>query len=116
MTRRVYQVVLFLTLAVCTFLFAKEVQHSGIRFEHADKVAHFGIFFVLAFFTHHATRLPIWIQLCLLTGYGVGIEYMQDSLPYRQASIGDFIADFLGAASYYLGYMAWHSWRAKENG
>jgi hypothetical protein len=27
---------------------------------------------------------------------------MQDALPYRQASLGDFFADFAGAASYFL--------------
>ena len=115
MTRRIYQALLILTLSVCTFLFAKEIQHSGIRFEHADKIAHFGIFFVLAFITHHATRFPIWLQLCLLTGYGIGIEYMQDSLPYRQASIGDFIADVAGAASYYVSYFVWREWQNKRH-
>ncbi|KAF7788692.1 hypothetical protein PRUB_a1730 [Pseudoalteromonas rubra] len=29
---------------------------------------------------------------------------MQDSLPYRQASWGDFIADLAGAVSYFVGY------------
>ncbi|MBD1582070.1 VanZ family protein [Pseudoalteromonas sp. S16_S37] len=115
MTRRVYQVLLLITLAVCTYLFAREFQHSGIQVEHADKVVHFAIFFVLAFIMHHAFKWPMIAQLILLTGYGIGIEVMQDSLPYRQASLGDFVADFFGALSYYLGYLALRFWRDKKH-
>ncbi|WP_171044998.1 VanZ family protein [Pseudoalteromonas rubra] len=105
MARRLYQCLLLLSLAVCTFLFAKEIQTNQIvRFEHADKVAHFGVFFILAFFSHHAFRFKIWFHLVLLTLYGAGIEWMQDSLPYRQASWGDFMADLAGAISYFAAY------------
>ncbi|CAM4082325.1 VanZ family protein [Pseudoalteromonas byunsanensis] len=114
MTRRVYQVLLLVTLAVCTYLFAKEFQHSGIRFQHADKVVHFAIFFALAFIMHHAFKWPMITQLVLLASYGIGIEVMQNNLPYRQASLGDFIADFLGALSYYAIYVVLSKWRAKR--
>ncbi|WP_152087122.1 VanZ family protein [Pseudoalteromonas sp. A25] len=116
MTRRVYQVLLLVTLAICTYLFAKEFQHSGVRFEHADKVVHFAIFFALAFIMHHAFKWPMIAQLVLLAAYGIGIEVMQDSLPYRQASLGDFVADFLGALCYYLSYLALRAWRTNKHG
>jgi VanZ family protein len=115
-TRRVYQVLLLITLAICTFLFAKEFQHSGVRIEHADKVVHFVIFFGLAFIMHHAFKWPMIAQLVLLAVYGIGIEVMQDSLPYREASLGDFVADFAGALSYYLTYSAIYKWRLKKHG
>jgi len=116
LTRRIYKVLLIITLTVCTALFAKEIKPSGIYIDHADKVAHFGVFFVLAFITHHATRSPIWFQLCLLIGYGVTIEYMQSALPYRQASIGDFVADVVGASSYYISYFFWKKISSRMNG
>ncbi|CAH9054346.1 hypothetical protein PSECIP111951_01973 [Pseudoalteromonas holothuriae] len=116
MTRRVYQVLLLVTLAVCTYLFAKEFQHSGVRIEHADKIVHFVIFFALAFIMHHAFKWPMIVQLVLLASYGIGIEVMQGTLPHRQASLGDFIADFCGALSYYLCYLIFTKWRSKKYG
>jgi VanZ family protein len=115
-TRRLYQIVLLITLAICTALFAKEIQHSGIRIEHLDKIAHFGIFFMLAFIMHHAFKWPMWLQLILLASYGVGIEFMQGMLPYRQASLADFIADVIGAISYYTSYIVWRAWQDKKYG
>lgn len=103
MTRRVYQAVFLICIVAFTFLFAKEIK-GGVTnlFPHVDKVAHFGIFFLLAIIMDKAFKLPLYSQILLLAGYGAAIEIMQDTLPYRQASLGDFIADFLGAASYFL--------------
>lgn len=114
MTRRVYQVLLLVTLTVFTFLFAKEFQHSGVRIEHADKIVHFGIFFTLAFILQHAFKWPLWLQLTLLTSYAFGIEFMQSLLPYREASLGDLLADIVGAVCYYLAYMMWLERRKKK--
>lgn len=116
MTRRIYQVILLISLSICTALFAKEIQQSGIHIDHIDKVAHFGVFFVLAFIMHHAFKWPMWLQIILLAGYGVGVELMQGMLPYRQASVGDFIADVLGALSYYAGYLGWRTWQMHKDG
>ncbi len=86
-----------------TFLFAKEIK-GGVTnlFPHVDKVAHFGIFFILAIIMDRAFKLPLYVQILLLAGYGASIEIMQGTLPYRQASLGDFFADFAGAASYFI--------------
>jgi len=101
-TRRVYQAIFLISIVAFTFLFAKEVKGAANLFPHVDKVAHFGIFFLLAIIMDKAFKLPLYSQILLLAGYGAAIEIMQDTLPYRQASLGDFIADFLGAASYFL--------------
>ncbi|TMP09319.1 hypothetical protein CWC11_03820 [Pseudoalteromonas sp. S3178] len=103
MTRRVYQAIFLISIVAFTFLFAKEVKGGVVNlFPHVDKVAHFGIFFVLAIIMDKAFKLPLYAQIMLLAGYGASIEIMQDALPYRQASLGDFFADFAGAASYFL--------------
>ncbi len=102
MTRRVYQAIFLISIVAFTFLFAKEVKGAANLFPHVDKVAHFGIFFLLAIIMDKAFKLPLYSQILLLAGYGAAIEIMQDTLPYRQASLGDFIADFLGATSYFL--------------
>ncbi|MBB1371063.1 MULTISPECIES: VanZ family protein [unclassified Pseudoalteromonas] len=102
MTRRIYQAIFLISIVVFTFLFAKEIKGVGNLFPHVDKVAHFGIFFILAIIMDKAFKLPLYAQILLLAGYGAAIEIMQDALPYRQASIADFIADFAGAASYFI--------------
>ncbi|OLF72892.1 hypothetical protein AWH60_14770 [Pseudoalteromonas haloplanktis] len=102
MTRRVYQAIFLISIVAFTFLFAKEVKGAANLFPHVDKVAHFGIFFLLAIIMDKAFKLPLYAQILLLAGYGAAIEIMQDSLPYRQASLADFVADFIGAASYFL--------------
>lgn len=101
-TRRVYQAIFLISIVAFTFLFAKEVKGAANLFPHVDKVAHFGIFFLLAIIMDKAFKLPLYAQILLLAGYGAAIEIMQDSLPYRQASLADFVADFIGAASYFL--------------
>ncbi|GAA58649.1 hypothetical protein P20652_0506 [Pseudoalteromonas sp. BSi20652] len=103
MTRRVYQAIFLISIVAFTFLFAKEVKGSVTNlFPHVDKVAHFGVFFILAIIMDRAFKLPLYAQIFILAGYGASIEIMQDALPYRQASLGDFAADFIGAASYFL--------------
>ena len=108
MTRRVYQGLFLVTLVVCTVLFAKEVKVAAVNlFPHVDKVAHFGIFFILAFIMDKAFKLPLVVQIILLCLYGAAIEWMQNMLPHRQASMGDFIADAAGAASYFVLHYLW---------
>ncbi|MEO2267137.1 VanZ family protein [Pseudoalteromonas pernae] len=108
MTRRVYQGLFLVSLIICTVLFAKEVKGAAVNlFPHVDKVAHFGIFFILAFIMDKAFKIPLVAQIVLLCAYGAAIEWMQDMLPYRQASVGDFIADASGAASYFVLHYLW---------
>lgn len=102
MTRRVYQGIFLICIIFFTFLFAKEIKGAASLFPHVDKVAHFGIFFLLGLVMDKAFKFPLYMQILLLAGYGASIEIMQDTLPYRQASLGDFFADFAGAASYFL--------------
>ncbi len=115
-TRRVYQVIFLASIIGFTILFAKEIKGVSNLFPHVDKVAHFGIFFVLAMVMDKAFKLPLMVQILLLAGYGAAIEFMQDMLPYRQASVGDFVADFIGAISYFAIKLGFHLGRKQRNG
>ena len=112
MTSRNWARVIFLVLlAAVTTIFLIQVSTGELpRFQHLDKVVHFGAFFVLAWAFYHAFPVPIWLALVLLTGYGVLIEYVQQMLPYRSSSWGDLAADAAGAASFYV--IAW--WRHRR--
>ena len=81
MTRRVYQTIFLISIVAFTLLFAKEIKGAGSLFPHVDKVAHFGIFFMLAIIMDKAFKLPLYSQVLLLAGYGASIEIMQGALP-----------------------------------
>jgi VanZ family protein len=115
-TRRVYQAIFLLSIVAFTLLFAKEIKGAASLFPHVDKVAHFGIFFILAIIMDKAFKLPLYVQILLLAGYGAAIEIMQHTLPYRQASIADFIADFVGAASYFFIKIVIFNGKRKKHG
>ncbi|MAD02741.1 MAG: hypothetical protein CMK65_03820 [Pseudoalteromonas sp.] len=116
MTRRVYQVIFLASIIGFTILFAKEIKGVSNLFPHEDKVAHFGIYFILATAMDKAFKIPFVVQILLLTGYGTAIEFMQDTLPYRRASIADFIAGFLGAVSYFIIKLGFHLSSKQRNG
>lgn len=102
------RVIFLVVLVALTAIFLMQVSTAGLpRFEHMDKVVHFGAFFILAWAFYHAFPIPIWLALFVLTGYGLLIEYVQELLPYRTSSWGDLVADAAGAASFY--FIAW--WR-----
>ena len=116
MTRRIYQIIFLVSIIGFTILFAKEIKGVSNLFPHVDKVAHFGIFFVLAMVMDKAFKLPLIVQILLLAGYSAAIAFMQDMLPYRQASVADFVADFIGASSYFIIKLGFHLGNKQRNG
>ena len=67
-----------------------------------DKVGHLVSFFSLAYLTHLAFK-PKWYTLAIiLSCYAIFIELVQSKLPYRSASIADFIADMIGVLFFYF--------------
>lgn len=70
----------------------------------SDKLAHFGAFAALAFgavsFCHHPGRLAL-LALATCAG-GVLLEIGQAFVPHRSFSVGDAIADALGAGAGYV--------------
>ncbi|SFC43497.1 VanZ family protein [Pseudoalteromonas denitrificans] len=107
MTRRLYKVLFLSILIICTVLFAKEVKGIAQLFPHIDKIAHFGIFFILAGVMQRAFKAPTWIHILLLISYGAGIEIMQSILPHRDGSFADLIADAFGVAFYFSSFWLW---------
>lgn len=108
--RNVARIIFVIVLIGLSVAFLVQISGNQVpRFEHADKVVHFGAFFVLALTFHRAFPIPIWAALAILTSYGLAIEWAQDLLPYRQASLGDLLADAAGAATYYaFAYWRFH--------
>jgi VanZ family protein len=94
------KVTFVLSVIFASFLFLKQGGHSGITFEHADKIAHFLIFFSLTLLLDLSFKLSVNKSLLILSAYGVTIEVLQSFLPYRSASLGDILADILGVVVY----------------
>ena len=102
-------------LRQASILFLKELGHSGINIPHLDKIAHMGIFFVLALLLDYGFKNSTLDNICGLSIYGVVIEILQSLTGYREASFADFIADFLGIISYFILSVLIQSGQ-KENG
>lgn len=84
------------------YLFFNPNLDSGIEIPHFDKFGHFLAFggltllfdFAFALFNHWGMALA----LC----YGIAVELIQGTLPNRQASIADVVADMSGCLVYYF--------------
>lgn len=94
------KVVFIISVIFASFLFLKQSGHSGISFQHADKIAHFLIFFSLTLLLDLSFKLSVSKNLLILSTYAVIIELLQSFLPYRTASLGDILADILGVIIY----------------
>ncbi|MCL2912648.1 VanZ family protein [Shewanella corallii] len=98
---RFFQFALLAALLVVSYLvFSRPSYPQGIP--HLDKVGHLGSFLLLSWLTFEAFR-PRWFVLVpLMAGYALTIELVQAYLPYRSASLADFVADMLGVGLFYL--------------
>ena len=72
--------------------------------------------FVLAAVMVRAFKLPVFVHLVLLAFYGIAIELMQSTIPYRSASVADVVADFSGAASFFLLFGIYSRFKKNQNG
>ncbi|RUO40120.1 hypothetical protein CWE15_08220 [Aliidiomarina taiwanensis] len=101
--RRHARLIFILTFAVVSFalLTQRPPKPSALSFEHADKVAHFTVFFVLTLTMHLAFRPRVWTGLLLMLGYGVLVEVIQHQVPGRGAELLDVVADMAGATMFY---------------
>ncbi len=70
-----------------------------------DKVIHAGIYAVLAFLiflslkASGVRRYVFLLSIVITTIYGISDEFHQLYVPGRETSIGDILADFIGASS-----------------
>lgn len=97
------RLIFIFTFAVVSFalLTQSPPKPTGLSFEHADKVAHFTVFFVLTLTMHLAFRPRVWLGLLLMLGYGVLVEAIQHQVPGRGAEALDVVADMVGAITSY---------------
>ncbi len=80
-------------LMVSTLSFLPVPEDSIVN-DISDKLQHFAAFLVLAMLLDLMhPRLYHWYQVLYLAAYGLAIECVQYFLPYRDASLGDWIAD-----------------------
>ena len=82
-----------------------------------DKLAHFGVFGLLATTVARLDAAPHWRLLgplwaiILVSVYGMGIEMLQSFTPMRSMEYADWVADTLGAALAVVLYLRWHWYR-----
>jgi len=94
------------TLALLTASLIKiESESLPVRFEHADKLFHFGAYFTLTilwhlfYFIHRRTKEyhPYWVICLLAVVFGIIIEILQGSATtYRGFEWLDIVANTLG--------------------
>ncbi|MCH8501923.1 MAG: VanZ family protein [Aliidiomarina sp.] len=99
---RITFVLVLVSISILFLIQSPPTPAQVARFAHADKVAHFALFFILAGSLHLAFRPRVLLGLTLLLIYGVLIEVVQHYVPGRGADVWDVVADMAGAASFYL--------------
>ncbi|MDP4547627.1 MAG: VanZ family protein [Marinobacter sp.] len=101
---RLWQAVLFLSLAAILYL-ATTSQSYPIPSSDNDKINHFIAFAELTIVTRLAwPRLAFYWYVPALLGFGFVLEAIQATLPYRDFSLADVLADALGIA---IGILPW---------
>jgi len=96
-----FRLLLVVTLA---FICWQATIRNGIQLPvaNSDKLLHFLAFYTLAFlldFSFPKIRFGV-LQIIVLIGYGILIEYVQSFLPNRSADIADLLTDVVGIAVY----------------
>lgn len=96
-----FKLAFFAALAYSMHLFFDPNLDTGIQIPHFDKVGHFIAFGGLSFLFDFAFSIAkIWGIIAALI-YGTAIELIQGTLPNRQASVADILADMTGCLTYY---------------
>lgn len=103
--------------AVITWESVSAIPSVGPAWLSFDKLAHFGVFGLLA---TTIARLeparrwpllgPLW-AIILVSVYGMGIEFLQSLTPMRSMDYDDWVADTLGAALAVVLYLRWTWYR-----
>ncbi|WP_323750607.1 VanZ family protein [Marinobacter sp.] len=101
---RLWQAVLFLSLAAIFYL-ATTSQSYPIPSSANDKINHLIAFAELTIVTRLAwPRLGFHWYVPALLGFGFALEAVQATLPYRDFSLADVLADALGIT---IGMLPW---------
>jgi len=111
-----YRALCLLCFVLATASFLAELNGHRIigGFAHLDKVAHFGIFLVLAALLWKGFKLTILAAFLLLGTYGGAIELVQHYFTRRNGDWWDFLADVGGVSCFYLLRKLWHTLRPRS--
>ncbi|MDX5406684.1 MAG: VanZ family protein [Chromatiaceae bacterium] len=101
-------------LATAGFLAELSGHKIGGGIAHLDKVAHFGIFAVLAALLWKGFKLKALTAFMLLGAYGGAIELAQHYFTRRNGDWWDLLADVGGVVSFYLVRALWHQLRPRS--
>ncbi|MCK5832853.1 VanZ family protein [bacterium] len=85
-------------------------------FQNFDKVLHFGAFALLSTLAYYAVSgaYPLISTILIPSVVGGLVEYFQSKLPYRKASIADFIADLAGCITVFLAFALYRRYCASR--
>lgn len=87
-------------------------QVAGPDIVNFDKVAHFGVFGLLATLVVRAPGLRhAWVAVFAVSLFGISDEFRQSFTPGRFVEIADWVADTLGALTAVLAYVFWPAYR-----
>lgn len=107
--RRLWQAALVVSIAAILYLATTSASYP-IPAAANDKVNHIIAFIELTIVTRLAwPRLSAYWYVPALLGFGFGLEAVQASLPYRDFSMADVLADAFGIA---IGMLPWPGLRA----
>ncbi|WP_372626781.1 VanZ family protein [Arsukibacterium sp.] len=106
--------VLCFVLATAGFLAELSGHRIAGGFAHVDKVAHFGIFILLAALLWKGYKLTVISAFLLLGIYGGAVELAQHYFTRRTGDWLDWLADVAGIVTFYLARALWHQFRPRS--
>ena len=92
--------------------FGGQPEAAGLFRPPLDKVAHFGLFFILGstLWLADLGRHPLAV-IVVVTAVGVVDEWRQLYLPGRQSDLSDLLVDIVGTLAAVIGLsLLWHLW------
>jgi hypothetical protein len=104
-------------MAVITWESVSAIPGVGPAWLSFDKLAHFGVFGLLATTIARLDQAKHWPligalwAIVLVSIYGFGSEWLQSFTPDRSMEFDDWLADTLGAALAVILYLRWTSYR-----
>lgn len=117
LSKNQFKAIFFISVAV--ILYKALMPATGdplFDFQHGDKVLHAAAFFVLSFLLNRSSssiqkRLR---NMASLLAFGILIEILQSFTGYRDVSVGDVLADFIGIVLFQITYTLLKSWQLKR--
>ena len=105
---------IFLIASTIGFLAELSGHRIGAGIANFDKLAHFGIFFLLSGLFWKAYRRHFWKIIIFLAISGALVEVVQESFTRRNGDFWDWVADMAGVLSFFILRKLWHLCRPRS--